>query len=181
MTTTDNSDKSVREAERNVEEARAELRGSIDALEERLTPGALFEDAFAYFQGSGRKYVGSITDEVRANPLPAVLIGVGLVWMAIDSGRRAQRAAGRPSSAAPIPPTRQPDPYEREAAYHAARADRAADSVPSPAGSTPAPVTSTPPETPEDGAITNREKPPLAAPTVVGTKTADTDSDVRPE
>lgn len=80
--------KSSSEAERNVVDARTELQNTIEELQERLAPGALFEDALAYFSGDGRRYADTILHEAKLNPFPVMLIGIGLAWLAIGSGRR---------------------------------------------------------------------------------------------
>ncbi|WP_299844167.1 DUF3618 domain-containing protein [uncultured Jannaschia sp.] len=87
MADSNTDQKSTREAEREVEAARANLAGSIDSLEARLSPDALVERGIAYFQGDGRRHLDTLVRNAQANPIPLVLIGIGVAWLAMGSGR----------------------------------------------------------------------------------------------
>ncbi len=91
MSTAKDHTKSPSEAERDVTEARAELEGSLEELEHRLSPETLMNEAMDYFRGDGRKYVSTMTREARSNPLAVALVGVGLAWLVIGSRRQDQR------------------------------------------------------------------------------------------
>lgn len=78
MADNNHDQKSAREAERDVEAARANLAGSIDNLEARLSRNALVERGIAYLQGDGRRHIDKLARNAQANPIPLVLIGIGV-------------------------------------------------------------------------------------------------------
>ena len=67
----------------------------LDELQDRLSPGQLVNDAFAYFKGGdGADFTQEIVSKLKANPLPALLTGVGLAWLMASSGRQSATANG---------------------------------------------------------------------------------------
>ena len=89
---TDPGNKSAAEIEREVEATRARLTGTIEDLKERVSPGQIFEQALDYVKGSGgQEFVSNLGTSVRDNPLPVVLIGAGIAWMMMSSGRDRSR------------------------------------------------------------------------------------------
>ena len=96
----DTNTKSPDQAERDVAEARTDLEGSLSALERRLSPEALLDQGLAYMRGDGRRHVTSLARQAEANPLPLVLIGIGVAWLAIGSR---QPIPGRPAERRPEP------------------------------------------------------------------------------
>lgn len=84
---------SVDEAERDVAETRADLRDTLEALENQLSPDAVVDQTIAYFRGDGRHHVGTVGAEARANPLPVILMGIGAAWLAYNVSRRMERDA----------------------------------------------------------------------------------------
>ena len=85
---TNSTEKTTAEAERDVAEAREQLESTLGELEGRLAPEAMVEDALNYFRGDGKRYADALMHEARANPLPMILVGVGLAWLAISSRRQ---------------------------------------------------------------------------------------------
>lgn len=90
-------------AEREVERARADLSQTLDALKEKLSFGDLLEEARAQFMGSaGGEFAANLSRQVRDNPMPAALIGLGVLWMMMsDRGRPRTHAPVRVSPAEP--------------------------------------------------------------------------------
>lgn len=80
------------EVERDLARRRAELRDTVDEIQERLTPGELFEQAVRWYrtrppgQGDNRLWRAAVE-----NPVPVLLIGAGLVWLAASAARRENR------------------------------------------------------------------------------------------
>jgi hypothetical protein len=90
-TGTDPGSKSVAEIEREVQQSRAEIENTLDAIQERLSPGQLVDQALNYFRGGrGVDFARNLGDSVASNPIPVTLMGVGLAWMMI-SGQRSGR------------------------------------------------------------------------------------------
>lgn len=109
----DDSDQEVRDIQRGIEETRAEMSETIDALQHRLNPAYLkeqvkeqvieqvrqvkdsvrqatlgkVEDMVDRVSDSGR----SIGETIRANPIPSALVGIGLAWLWMN--RRGDSAA----------------------------------------------------------------------------------------
>ena len=68
--------------ERDVEARRADLRGTLDELRDRMTPGQVLDEAWQFARGSGGgDYVRNLGTSVRNNPLPVALIGAGIAWL----------------------------------------------------------------------------------------------------
>lgn len=79
------------EIRRDIELNRSHLGTSIDALVEKFSPGELIDQVTHLLRGSpGVKMKRSsqlVVDTVRENPVPLALIGVGIAWLARESGR----------------------------------------------------------------------------------------------
>ena len=81
--------------ERELAATRARLDGTIDALQQKLSPGELMSQAVTYFkEGSGMDLSHTIGRSLRDNPVPVALIGVGLGWLAMSGSRRPSSADG---------------------------------------------------------------------------------------
>jgi ElaB/YqjD/DUF883 family membrane-anchored ribosome-binding protein len=67
--------------EREIDQQRAEINHIVDALENKLSPGQLFDRLLHYGKGNGREVAQNIGNAVKANPVPALLTSVGLLWL----------------------------------------------------------------------------------------------------
>jgi hypothetical protein len=84
------------EIERDLDRTRAEMSQTIDALQERLSPGQLFEQGMRYFlSGGGRSFTDGAAEfaqnfgrAVRDNPIPFALVATGLAWLMLGGGRQ---------------------------------------------------------------------------------------------
>ncbi|HEX6143307.1 MAG TPA: PRC-barrel domain-containing protein [Geminicoccaceae bacterium] len=84
------------EVQRDVERRRAELRGTVDEIQHRLTPGQLFDRAVDYFWEEPRAGGQSrLTRAIVQNPLPVLVIGAGLAWLAIAATQERPRRGRR--------------------------------------------------------------------------------------
>jgi hypothetical protein len=144
MTDSDSTERpSVDKAERDVAETRADLRDTLDALENRLSPEAMMDQTIAYFRGDGRHYMARVGTEARDNPLPVIMMGIGAAWLAYNVSRRLERDtvfASRQRVA------RSPDPFDDDPALMpetVADAEPQVMATPVP-GATVEPVTSDP-------------------------------------
>lgn len=82
--------------EREAEEARAELAYSLDELRQRLTPGEIVEEVVQYARETPVADFGrNLARDVRANPLPLLVIFGGIAWAAIASTLAQRRATER--------------------------------------------------------------------------------------
>jgi hypothetical protein len=74
--------KSTSELEREAEATRAQLAATLSELRNRVEPGALADQAFAYARSNGgADFVRNASAQARDNPLPVLLIGAGLAWL----------------------------------------------------------------------------------------------------
>src|SRR5215471_825976 len=79
--------------EREAEEARWQLTGTLEELCERMTPGRVIDQVIDYAQDSAAaEFLRSLGREVRENPMPLVLIGIGIAWLMIASSRTSRAA-----------------------------------------------------------------------------------------
>jgi ElaB/YqjD/DUF883 family membrane-anchored ribosome-binding protein len=86
--------KDPRQLEREVEEQRRHLGETIHALEERISPNAIYDQAAGYVRSHGGEFAQNFGRSVKANPLPVALTAIGLAWMMF--GERRQPAGYRP-------------------------------------------------------------------------------------
>jgi ElaB/YqjD/DUF883 family membrane-anchored ribosome-binding protein len=99
-----NGERSPAEIEEEIELARAEIDDTLDAIQRKLSPGQLLDQAVDQFRGwrqsggeTASEYVAAMDEAVRRNPIAATLVGVGLGWLMLSSGepRRYTGAAER--------------------------------------------------------------------------------------
>lgn len=81
------SEKSPETLEREIDARRANIGSLVDALESKLSPGQLIDEALAYSKRNGGEFFGNLGTTVRANPVPMVLTGVGLLWLMMSQNR----------------------------------------------------------------------------------------------
>ncbi len=92
--TVPDSDKSPQQLEREIEHTRARLDGTIDAIQERLSPGQLMDQAMRYMrEGGAGTFVNTLGNTIRNHPMPVALIGAGALWLAVSGGSRKSRSA----------------------------------------------------------------------------------------
>jgi ElaB/YqjD/DUF883 family membrane-anchored ribosome-binding protein len=76
--------------ERDLAQTRARMDRRLDELGDHLTPRQMVNDAFAYFKGGdGADFTQDVIGNVKANPLPVVLTGIGIAWLMASSNRPA--------------------------------------------------------------------------------------------
>ena len=79
--------------EREAEETRWQLAGTLDELRDRITPGRVVDQLIDYTrEGLAAEFLRNIGREVRDNPMPLVLIGIGIAWLMVSSNRTSRAA-----------------------------------------------------------------------------------------
>lgn len=74
-------EKSV-QIEREIEQDRRRIEAKIGAIQEKLSPGQLIDEAIAYAKGhGGSEFASNLKNSAVANPIPVALIGIGLAWL----------------------------------------------------------------------------------------------------
>jgi hypothetical protein len=79
------------EIQRDIEGTRAELADTLTTIERRFSPNELLDQAVYLLRDHGPELGRRLGDTISRNPLPAVLIGVGLVWLALSGNRAGAR------------------------------------------------------------------------------------------
>lgn len=72
--------------EREIEQKRTEIDGIVHALENKLSPGQMFDKMLGYAKGNGGELMTKLGDSIKANPLAVLLTSVGIAWLM--SGRQ---------------------------------------------------------------------------------------------
>jgi hypothetical protein len=92
----------TREIRAEIEQTREQMSETVDAIQERLRPGQLAANAAESVKQAARERVRDVAESdsvqyVRANPMPAAMIGIGiagLAWLAFG-GNEPRRYRGR--------------------------------------------------------------------------------------
>ncbi|HEY8613011.1 MAG TPA: DUF3618 domain-containing protein [Roseomonas sp.] len=120
-TTTDPGDKSSGQIETEVEQTRANVSGTLDALRGKLAPGQLMDQVVDqvtdYARGSGgAEFARNLGASIRDNPLPVALIGAGIAWLLLSKNGSGGHASSSASASSPklLPP---PDSGSYSGAY----------------------------------------------------------------
>lgn len=86
--------------ERDIEATRQRAVQTVAALEERIAPGRMIDDAIAYVRHSdmGRRVGRNLRDTIVGNPVPVALLTVGAAWLAASTmmQRREHSGMGAP-------------------------------------------------------------------------------------
>jgi len=70
-----------KDLERQADASRAELSETLETLKDKLTPGQIFDDMFGGSSANAGAFLKNLGTSMRDHPMPAVLIGAGLVMM----------------------------------------------------------------------------------------------------
>jgi hypothetical protein len=109
---TDATDRSAEDIERELKRIRSEIDRTASAIQDRLTPEAVFDHALAYVRGPGGR---RILEAVQRNPLPAVLAAVAIGWLLLSVRQTAEdRGPGQPHRTRPQEPPPSPVPRMSE-------------------------------------------------------------------
>ena len=63
-----------------IDETRADVGETLDALQAKLSPGQLLDQAVTYCTERGYELGRRVSETVREHPIPTVLAGAGLLW-----------------------------------------------------------------------------------------------------
>ena len=77
-----------------IERTRADMSETVDALQERLSPQNIKEQAKVQAKETAREAGTSFVDRIKQNPVPAAMVGIGLGWLFM-SGREEGSAQRR--------------------------------------------------------------------------------------
>jgi ElaB/YqjD/DUF883 family membrane-anchored ribosome-binding protein len=74
--------------EREIDQTRAQMDQTLGALEQKLSPGKLIDEALGLFREHGGDFAANLGNSVKQNPMPVMLAAVGIGWMMLGSNRR---------------------------------------------------------------------------------------------
>lgn len=84
------------EIEHDLDVTRAEVSSTIDAIQSKLTPGQMMDQAFAYARTSlPADFGANLGNTIRDNPVPVALVGVGLAWLMMSGKNSDGQARAR--------------------------------------------------------------------------------------
>ena len=88
----DDDRQTPQELERDADRARGDLDRTLEALEERISPSALADRTMRLLRENGGEFGHNLATQVRDHPLPAILAGIGIAWLFVESGPKPHRA-----------------------------------------------------------------------------------------
>lgn len=81
-----NGERSPDEIEADIDDTRARMDADLAALESRLSPGHLLDEAIRQLRSGGAaEYFRNLGNTAKLNPVPLALVGTGLAWLALSS------------------------------------------------------------------------------------------------
>ena len=78
--------------EDDIEHTRAEIGETLEEIERRLSPGQVMDQVLDYFRGGPGEYGSNLARQIKNNPIPVALIGVGLGWLMLGGQRQGPRS-----------------------------------------------------------------------------------------
>ena len=83
----DEASKDPATLEREIDQTRANMDRTLDALERKFSPGQLLDQAMEFARENGGEFPNNLGRSIKENPVPALLTAVGIAWMAAPSNR----------------------------------------------------------------------------------------------
>ena len=80
--------KTSEDLEREVEDARGRIDRTVEELKDKMHPKEMFDEASRMMGGASNKILSTAVEQLRENPIPVALIGLGVAWLAIGQTRR---------------------------------------------------------------------------------------------
>jgi hypothetical protein len=85
-------ERSTAELEQEAERVRAEMAYTAESLRSKMSPGSIVDEFTGYMKGGDASAaLSNLKNQIRDNPLPLALIGVGLAWLFAGGGPTADR------------------------------------------------------------------------------------------
>ena len=89
------------ELEHEARRTRERLAGTVEQLRTRMTPGQVIDQTIDYMRdGPVAEFLQNLGREVRENPMPLVLVGVGVIWLMVASSRTSRQVVASAADAA---------------------------------------------------------------------------------
>jgi ElaB/YqjD/DUF883 family membrane-anchored ribosome-binding protein len=85
-----NETSSPDQIERDITDLRARISHTLDAVQDKLSPGEVLDQVLSYAKDEGGAVVEGCVGAMRRNPLPAAVAGLGLAWLLYANNRPQQ-------------------------------------------------------------------------------------------
>jgi len=82
---------SSRQIQADIDRTRSNMDQTFDAIESKLTPSQLLQEAWGIFKGGSGAGANKAMQIAKQHPLPAAVIGLGLGWLLLDSSRNTHK------------------------------------------------------------------------------------------
>jgi ElaB/YqjD/DUF883 family membrane-anchored ribosome-binding protein len=83
----DRENRSPDQIERELEQTRSQISQTIEAIQHRISPGQLANDAYGYLRNSGGgDFAKNLGSAAKNNPVPVALVGLGVAWLMFGGG-----------------------------------------------------------------------------------------------
>jgi hypothetical protein len=84
------------EIEDEIRQTRENLDDTLHELEDRLSPKHLMDSAYNQVRNGGaNEFLSNLGNTIKQNPIPTLLIGIGIGWLMMSQNRNGQKASGR--------------------------------------------------------------------------------------
>lgn len=90
-----NDTRTADDIERDIEEERAQMSGTINDLQKKFSVEGIVSDIGAMFRDQGGDAGRYISETVGRNPFAVALVGAGLAWLILGKGRSTSAASPR--------------------------------------------------------------------------------------
>lgn len=88
-----NDTRSPEEIEREIEDQRSDLTSNLEGLQDKFSIDTIVRQIGDQFREHGGDMGRSISDQVKANPIPLALTGIGLAWMMFGNASKSNASA----------------------------------------------------------------------------------------
>ena len=99
-----NDTRSPQEIERDIEAQRSDLTNNLERLQDKISIDSIVREVGDQFRTHGGDIGRALSDQIKANPIPLALTGIGLSWLMFGNGQK-------PSGRARLPQYRDDDVY----------------------------------------------------------------------
>jgi len=90
-----NEARSPDQIERDISDIRDRISDTLDAVQEKLSPGELLDQVLNFSKEEGGAMIEDCARAIRRNPLPSAMIGAGLAWLLYANNRPRPEPAPR--------------------------------------------------------------------------------------
>lgn len=81
------------ELEREADRARSDLEHTLQDLERVFSPGQILDQVLQMVKRNGGEFGRNLSTQVKNNPVPVLLTGIGVTWLAAASDRPPRQAS----------------------------------------------------------------------------------------